>query len=229
MADRRAALADIVSPQTVTGARTEAHPLGWAKRLLTAILGAFQTTDRRLPHHLGDGLSLVQVGPFAALVPCAAPLIPSSPSFRAATSGALAADKALFASLNASIPAISPRGTRNGDWTGVVYDIDTDPDCWWTDTKCTSPKLAGLPDDVSSCPEPNTWGFTLDDGPNCSHNAFYDYLQEVEQKATLFYIGSNVADWPLEGQRGLADGHEICAHSKSTSAQLCRATKRSGY
>lgn len=24
-------------------------------------------------------------------------------------------------------------------------------------------------------------------------------------------IGSNVLDWPLEGQRGLADGHEICA------------------
>ena len=27
----------------------------------------------------------------------------------------------------------------------------------------------------------------------------------------MFYIGSNVADWPLEAQRALADGHEICA------------------
>lgn len=26
----------------------------------------------------------------------------------------------------------------------------------------------------------------------------------------MFYIGSNVMDWPLEAQRGLADGHEIC-------------------
>uniref|UniRef100_A0A0K3CAD2 chitin deacetylase n=1 Tax=Rhodotorula toruloides TaxID=5286 RepID=A0A0K3CAD2_RHOTO len=33
--------------------------------------------------------------------------------------------------------------------------------------------------------------------------------------ATLFYIGSNVLDWPLEAQRGLADGHEICAHTWS--------------
>ncbi|EGU11052.1 putative chitin deacetylase [Rhodotorula toruloides ATCC 204091] len=32
---------------------------------------------------------------------------------------------------------------------------------------------------------------------------------------TLFYIGSNVLDWPLEAQRGLADGHEICAHTWS--------------
>jgi hypothetical protein len=83
----------------------------------------------------------------------------------------------------------------------------------------------------STCPEPNTWGFTLDDGPNCSHNAYYDYLEEQNQKATLFCalaylplllllsprltflcsadIGSNVLDWPLEAQRGLADGHEM--------------------
>lgn len=47
-------------------------------------------------------------------------------------------------------------------------------------------------------------------GPNCSHNAYYDYLQQHNQKATMFYIGSNVIDWPLEAQRGLADGHEIC-------------------
>ena len=27
----------------------------------------------------------------------------------------------------------------------------------------------------------------------------------------MFHIGSNVMDWPLEAQRALADGHEICA------------------
>ena len=26
----------------------------------------------------------------------------------------------------------------------------------------------------------------------------------------MFYIGSNVMDWPLEAQRGVQDGHEIC-------------------
>ena len=31
----------------------------------------------------------------------------------------------------------------------------------------------------------------------------------------MFYIGSNVMDWPLEAARGLADGHEICVHTWS--------------
>ncbi|KAM0749311.1 glycoside hydrolase/deacetylase [Meredithblackwellia eburnea MCA 4105] len=124
-------------------------------------------------------------------------------------------DKKLFASINASIPNIAPRGTRAGNFKNVTYNTNTDPDCWWTATRCTQPKLSGLVADITKCDEPNTWGFTLDDGPNCSHNAYFDYLNTIDQKATLFYIGSNVADWPLEGQRGLADGHEICSHTWS--------------
>jgi peptidoglycan/xylan/chitin deacetylase (PgdA/CDA1 family) len=64
---------------------------------------------------------------------------------------------------------------------------------------------------VSAVPEPETLGYGFDDGPNCTHNVFYDYLASQNQKATMFYIGSNVFDWPLEAQRALADGHEICA------------------
>lgn len=81
----------------------------------------------------------------------------------------------------------------------------------WTATQCTTPKQPGLSPDVSSVPEPKTMGYGFDDGPNCTHNAFYDYLASQNQKATLYYIGSNVMDWPLEAQRGIADGHEICA------------------
>ncbi|GAA5975002.1 hypothetical protein JCM11641_006798 [Rhodosporidiobolus odoratus] len=122
---------------------------------------------------------------------------------------------ALFNSLNSTIPKIAPKGTPTGDFTSVNYDGNADADCWWTWKQCTTPKLEGLPDDIAHCPEPNTWGFTLDDGPNCSHNAYYDYLEQQNQKATLFYIGSNVLDWPLEAQRGLDDGHEICSHTWS--------------
>jgi len=61
-------------------------------------------------------------------------------------------------------------------------------------------------------------GYAFDDGPNCSHNAFYDYLLSQNQKATLFYIGSNVMNWPYQGQRGSVDGHEICAHTWSHSS-----------
>jgi len=80
----------------------------------------------------------------------------------------------------------------------------------WTATLCTTPKLAGLPPDVTSVPEPRTMGYGFDDGPNCTHNRFYDYLESQNQKATMFYIGSNVMKWPLEAQRALADGHQIC-------------------
>lgn len=56
---------------------------------------------------------------------------------------------------------------------------------------------------------------------------YFDYLLEIEQKATLFCeqafspyrlppnhllvadIGSNTLDWPLEAQRGLEDGREF--------------------
>ena len=32
--------------------------------------------------------------------------------------------------------------------------------------------------------QPHTLAYGFDDGPNCSHNAFYDYLVEEGQKAS---------------------------------------------
>ncbi|KAJ7244331.1 carbohydrate esterase family 4 protein [Mycena rebaudengoi] len=121
-----------------------------------------------------------------------------------------------FASMKASIPAISPKGKLAfpGDFSNTTYDA-SDPDCWWTAWKCVAPKLAGLKPDMSTVPEPRTLGYGFDDGPNCSHNAFYDYLAKKEQKATMFFIGSNVMDWPLQAQRAVTDGHEICVHTWS--------------
>lgn len=124
----------------------------------------------------------------------------------------------LYNDLLPKIPNIAVKGTPTGDFNATTPNYPrNDPDCWWSYQKCTTPKLPGLAPDVSTCPEPNTWGLTLDDGPNCSHNAYYDLLRQTNQKATLFYIGSNVIDWPLEAQRGLADGHEICSHTVSES------------
>ncbi|KAJ7019862.1 carbohydrate esterase family 4 protein [Mycena alexandri] len=126
------------------------------------------------------------------------------------------AGHALFAKINASIPSISPKGTQAGDFSNFTPTYPaTDPDCWWTFHQCVTPKAAGLTPDVASVPEPRTLGYGFDDGPNCSHNAFYDYLTAAEQKATMFYIGSNVLDWPLEAQRAVADGHEVCVHTWS--------------
>ncbi|KIK59698.1 carbohydrate esterase family 4 protein [Collybiopsis luxurians FD-317 M1] len=90
-----------------------------------------------------------------------------------------------------------------------------DPDCWWTYQQCTIPKQNGIPPDLEDAPEPSTLGYGFDDGPSCSHNDFLDFLQSQKQKATFYFIGSNVASYPLEAQRALADGHEICIHTWS--------------
>ncbi|KAF8814591.1 carbohydrate esterase family 4 protein [Phlegmacium glaucopus] len=122
--------------------------------------------------------------------------------------------QAKWDSIRAGIPDISPKGTGAGDFSGLEYS-SSDPDCWWTYSKCNLPKHSGIPVDISSVPEPHTLGYGFDDGPNCSHNAFYDYLSKQNQKATMFFIGSNVMNWPLEAQRAVTDGHEICVHSWS--------------
>ncbi|KAI9511948.1 carbohydrate esterase family 4 protein [Russula earlei] len=123
--------------------------------------------------------------------------------------------QALWSKIAGSIPNIPPKGQLNGSTINETYDIVNDPDCWWTAKHCVTPKLAGLPPDVFNIPEPKSMGYGFDDGPNCTHNVFYNYLASQNQKATMFYIGSNVLDWPLEAQRALADGHEICVHTWS--------------
>ncbi|PWN41028.1 glycoside hydrolase/deacetylase [Ceraceosorus guamensis] len=115
------------------------------------------------------------------------------------------------------IPAdIKPKGTPNGDFSSFTPTYDhSDPDCWWTFDNCVKPKHPKIPVDVYQCPEPSTWGLTFDDGPNCTQEVLYDFLQQQNQKATMFYIGSNILDWPLQAQRGLVDGHQICVHTWS--------------
>lgn len=80
-------------------------------------------------------------------------------------SGISTEDKALFASINASIPNIAPHGTRDGNFTGVnLADfVDT---CWWSSTLCNTPaNSTGLPPDIVSAPVPNSWLYSFDDGP----------------------------------------------------------------
>lgn len=127
--------------------------------------------------------------------------------------------QAVYKAINSSgtIPTyIQPRGTPPNSYSGegleTGYDTSTDPACYWTATGCTKPKAKGLLRDITTCEEPHTWGYTFDDGPNCTHNALYDYWASVGQKVSLMYIGSNVMDWPLQAQRGIVDGHHICVH-----------------
>ncbi|KAI8075413.1 chitin deacetylase [Gilbertella persicaria] len=123
-------------------------------------------------------------------------------------------------------PDISVRTLdADGNLDTSSYDTATDSDCWWSATTCTVPKLSDVNADIYKCDEPETWGLTYDDGPNCSHNAFYDYLQEKSLKASMFYIGSNVIDWPYGAMRGVKDGHHIASHTWS-HAQMTTLTNQ---
>ncbi|KAI9254042.1 chitin deacetylase 1 [Sporodiniella umbellata] len=95
------------------------------------------------------------------------------------------------------------------------YDTANDPACWWSSSTCKTPKTKGINADIYACPEPDVWGLTFDDGPNCSHNAFYDYLSTNKLKASMFYIGSNVLNWQYGALRGVKDGHHIAGHTWS--------------
>ncbi|KAH9018834.1 carbohydrate esterase family 4 protein [Lactarius hengduanensis] len=124
----------------------------------------------------------------------------------------------MWASISSSIPTnIQPKGQPDGSTIGVTYDIANDPDCWWTETLCTTPKLAGLPPDVSSVPEPKTMGYGFDDGPNCTHNAFYNFLasQNQRRRCTTLVATCLTGRWRPSVQ--IADGHEICVHTWSHS------------
>ncbi|KAG1143743.1 hypothetical protein G6F37_008043 [Rhizopus arrhizus] len=129
-------------------------------------------------------------------------------------------ESAEFLSLYNSIdwtkaPNIKPRTLTSDGGLDTSKYSDSDPDCWWSASTCTTPKLSDVNADIYACPEPETWGLTYDDGPNCSHNAFYDYLSDNKLKATMFYIGSNVMDWPYGALRGMRDGHHIASHTWS--------------
>ena len=91
---------------------------------------------------------------------------------------------AAYAVILPKIPTnITARGTLSGNEDGVNYP-DSDPDCWWTYSTCTTPKYPGLPDDIVNVPEPNTLGYGFDDGPFCGHNVFYNFLTAQNQKAS---------------------------------------------
>jgi hypothetical protein len=79
--------------------------------------------------------------------------------------------------------------------------------CDWTITNCINK-------DLTTCPL-GVWGLTYDDGPTEFSGPLYDALDETDQKATLFYIGSNVVqNWQL-ARRACAAGHHIAVHTWS--------------
>lgn len=70
------------------------------------------------------------------------------------------------------------------------------------------------------------WGLNYDDGPfnlageealdKWAEPELYNFLAKTnDQKASLFYIGSNVATYPEAAKRALNNGHVLCVHTWS--------------
>ncbi|KAG1084714.1 hypothetical protein G6F42_021671 [Rhizopus arrhizus] len=126
-------------------------------------------------------------------------------------------------------PNKQPPVNHPEDWVFDMKDYSRDdPDCWWSSSLCKKPKVSYLPEDISICPNKGTWGLNYDDGPykkwwpaseqekEYDQPRFYNYLVEKgKQKATLFFVGSNVINFPEAAQRSLNDGHTICSHTWS--------------
>ncbi|RUS25822.1 hypothetical protein BC938DRAFT_471602 [Jimgerdemannia flammicorona] len=107
------------------------------------------------------------------------------------------------------------------------YPAGQNPYCDWSiDGVCSRPN------DVVRCPDKGVWGLTYDDGPTEFSPALYDFLAKSNQKATLFMIGLQVAQYPLtakaacDAARKFSDafhlsfvsGHQIGIHTWSHHA-----------
>jgi hypothetical protein len=95
----------------------------------------------------------------------------------------------------------------------------SDPYCDWTFGGCTRA------DDIYQCKK-GDWGITYDDGPTAFSPKLYDYLDSVNQKATLFVIGGQVLQFPELVQRAYKAGHEIAIHGFSHSYLTSQTTEQ---
>ncbi|RUS22462.1 hypothetical protein BC937DRAFT_89027 [Endogone sp. FLAS-F59071] len=115
------------------------------------------------------------------------------------------------------------------------YPNNQNPTCDWSfDGNCTRST------DVVQCPQKGVWGLVsimfysssmnskeicliiycyrsqnFDDGPTKAGIQLYDYLKSINQKASLFYIGLMVAQYPAHAKRACDDGHHIALHTWS--------------
>ncbi|KAF9543876.1 chitin deacetylase [Mortierella hygrophila] len=106
--------------------------------------------------------------------------------------------------------------TSVATWPVVPFTAGGDPQnpnaipaaaCDWTETNCINK-------DITTCPL-GVWGLTYDDGPTEFSGKLYDFLDTTDQKATLFYIGSNVVENPALARRACGAGHQIAVHTWS--------------
>ncbi|BGP53202.1 hypothetical protein JCM8202v2_000761 [Rhodotorula sphaerocarpa] len=105
------------------------------------------------------------------------------------------------------IPNIAKSWLQDGN---VVYPQGTDGQavCSWTLTGCFGPN------DIHEAPD-GMYGVSFDDGPLADSPTLYRFLQENNQTATHFFIGSNMLANPDIFAQALASGGHIGVHTFS--------------
>ncbi|KAJ1601458.1 hypothetical protein NDA14_002827 [Ustilago hordei] len=87
-----------------------------------------------------------------------------------------------------------------------------DGNCWWSCGQCTRST------DITTCPDPNTWGLSYDDGPSPYTPTLLQYLDQNNLKSTFFVVGSRVISRPQMVQTEFEQGHQISVHTWSHRA-----------
>ncbi|KDQ54795.1 carbohydrate esterase family 4 protein [Jaapia argillacea MUCL 33604] len=106
-----------------------------------------------------------------------------------------------------AIPNIAP--TVAGGCAANAAAVADTSRCWWTCGGCTRNT------DITTCPDPLTWGLTYDDGPSLYTPDLIDYLDSVNIKSTFFVVGSRALSYPATLQAEYMGGHQIAVHTWS--------------
>ncbi|CEQ39162.1 SPOSA6832_00679 [Sporobolomyces salmonicolor] len=115
-----------------------------------------------------------------------------------------------------NIPDIPPSVLSSSGMPTYPSTVNTSNICAWSLTTCIAPN------DIGAGPN-GAWGVAFDDGvrkgplslPLPPSPALYTFLQQNNQSATHFFIGSNILDNPTIFQQAVQTGGHIAVHTFS--------------
>ncbi|EUC58250.1 polysaccharide deacetylase from carbohydrate esterase family CE10 protein, putative [Rhizoctonia solani AG-3 Rhs1AP] len=91
----------------------------------------------------------------------------------------------------------------------AVANASASGTCWWTCGGCTRDT------DITTCPDPKTWGMSFDDGPSPYTPNLLQYLDQQNLKSTFFIVGSRAISRPEMVQTEYMGGHQLSVHTWS--------------
>lgn len=92
---------------------------------------------------------------------------------------------------------------------------------WWTCGGYTTP------DDITECPDENTWGVSYDDGPSPYTPKLLDFFEKNgDIKSTFFVVGSRAISRPDILQYEYMKGHQLSVHTWSHTALTTQSNEQ---